>query len=95
MARNIQQVFNKVIKDGFFTEADTKGSSAMCLSLCSASIYGSITEEERLKAKASIQDYLRNYGFLRGALFHSNLPCDFAARLAIYKDWENRPTIKH
>ena len=59
MARNTQQIFNKVIKDGFYSETQDQ---CMCLALVGAQFAKSSTSEERLKAKTSIRNYLGKYG---------------------------------
>jgi hypothetical protein len=103
MARNVQQIFNKVIKSGIYKDtdfegADSEGASSryMCLALSRAKFVGVITKEDCDKASFAIDSYLRPASFvtLRGVLSYMDLPCDFSARLAIYKDWKNRPTLK-
>jgi hypothetical protein len=98
MARNVQQIFNRVIKLGIYKDADFKdrNSRYMCLALSRAKFVGVITKEDCDKASFAIDSYLRPTEFisLRVALSYTDLPYDFPATLAIYKDWKNRPTLK-
>ena len=97
MARNVQQIFNRVIKLGIYKDADFKDRSSryMCRALSRAKFVGVITKEDCDKASFAIDSYLRPVEFvsLRAALSYMDLPYDFPATLAIYKDWKNRPTL--
>lgn len=94
MARNVQQVFNKVIKDGYYPYIKGR-RTGMCLSLERACRNGAITHEDQDKAEAAINGYLRecNFAYLSSALEFSNLPHDVEAALAIYKNWKCRPKL--
>lgn len=87
---NVQEVFDKVIAAGYYNTH----RPVMCPSLELAKTDGLITDAEELLAKAEIKGYLGAWGTLGGMLLHANLDPSFVARLAIYKDWVNRPVIK-
>jgi len=95
MARNVQQIFNKVIKDGYYPAESSYSSIGMCLSLVRAKREGSITTVDMIKADDAIYQYMRKcgYAYLSGALEASNLPHDTEAMLKVYKDWKNRPQL--
>jgi hypothetical protein len=87
---NVQTVFDKVIDLGFYNQQ--QGSELMCRALKEAGRTGSISKEEFILANEEIKNYLSGFGSLGGMLFYRESPWEFPARLAIYKDWENRPT---
>lgn len=86
---NVQEVFDKVIAAGYYEK-----QKLMCFALSAALAESLISEEEFKQATAEIKGYLGAWGSLGGMLLHSNLDSAFEARLAIYKDWVNRPVIK-
>lgn len=94
MARNIQQIFNKVIKDGFYP-GETLHTVGMCISLVKAQRKGSITSLDMAKADDAIFLYMKGtgYAYLSAALKVSGLPHDVDATLAIYKAWKRRPLL--
>lgn len=86
---NIQEVFDKVIEAGYYTE----NAPLMCFSLTKASFNGVISLEERSFAHDEIKKYLGAFGSLGGLLCNNKLPYCFQDRLSIYKDWANRPVL--
>lgn len=96
MVRSIQEIFNVVIEEGFYK---SPSCSLMCFALIDAFDAGVISSEEMDAAHEAIRNYLTQTGeynpiFLKSALFLSGLPYSFEDRLAIYKDWDNRPKLK-
>lgn len=89
--RTTQETLNAVIASGHYS---TKSPAPeMCLSLFNAWEHGVITYSEYKQAVIEIQDYIRGFAFLSTALTVNDLPADRPSRLAIYKDWANRPTL--
>ena len=68
----------------------------MCGALKVAFLRELISYDEFEYVKAEIQKYLKplNLGYLSAALKDAGLPNDFNAKLAIYKDWANRPKLE-
>lgn len=74
---------------------------AMCIAANHAFKAGIITGDELNKIKNACREYVKSlsftyydgesYSFLEYALYGCYLPSDFHARLAIYRDWANRP----
>lgn len=95
--RNIQEIFNVVIAEGFYQPnyLATHYSDYMCFSLDVAERRKVITKEEMKEAQEAIAIYLKEYlgCGLETLLVEHNLPSDFPARLKIYQDWENRPEL--
>jgi hypothetical protein len=100
-ARTVQQLFNAVIAEGFYS-ADYRRfddpfppSEWMCCAVTSAVKAKCITEAEAGKLARAINQYLYSMynaaGTLATALRRNDLPADFNARLTIYRDWDNRP----
>lgn len=87
--KELQLIFDTVIDYGFYTE----GVPLMCLALEGAAYAGVISPLERDTAKLEIRKYLSGFGSLGGLLFYKDKPWQFEHRLAIYKDWANKPTI--
>ena len=87
---NVQNVFDKVIQAGIYKEE----YSLMCNALRRASVTALITPEEFHFARSEIQNYLGAFGSLGGFLNFKGRPHEFADRLAIYKDWANKPNLK-
>lgn len=93
--RDIQDIFNAVIDGGHYTE-NSSGNAWMCESLERAYKGGSIGRREYRKAKNEIFFYLggfSGYATLEGALWFNDLGHGFEERLAIYRNWANRPLI--
>lgn len=88
--RSVQEIFDAVIDGGFYTERE----DLMCFSLGGACFEGVISKKEREIAAGSIQSYLRPYYSLESKLSCYDLPNKFPNRLAIYRDWANRPRLK-
>lgn len=88
---DVQDVFNRVIDAEFYSE----GYDWMCLSLEGARERGLISRSEYKQAGDEIGAFLIfGYPTLRWALEANGLPSDFESRLAIYRDWTNRPNLK-
>ena len=87
---DVQDIFDKVIVYGRYAEGIT---TFMCtaLSLCLRSDI--LDYAEVLIAKNEIDHYLGGYHTLGRALDDNDLPCKPKDRLAIYKDWANRPKL--
>lgn len=86
--RSTQEVFNAVIKAGFYCDRFGKGVPHMCIALDNA-----------MQAKKVIQRYMESLGYctghtLRGALDANCMKSGFPTRKKIYKDWANRPFPK-
>lgn len=86
---NVQEVFDKVIAAGYYEK-----QRLMCFALRAALDEYLISEEEFKQATTEIKGYLGAWGSLGGMLLRTNLDPSFEARLAIYKNWANRPVIK-
>lgn len=87
---NVQQVFDTVILKGFYNDHHT----LMCHSLKAAARHGIISKDEFVLADSEIRKYLGGFGSLGGLLSNKEQDWSFAARLAIYKDWANKPKFK-
>lgn len=88
---DVQDVFNRVIDAKFYNES----YDWMCLSLMDARDVKLISEKEYRQAREEIRAYLPpKYLFLRSVLEDNGLRGDFESRLAIYRDWANRPSLK-
>ncbi len=90
---NIQEIFNRVIDQGYYSTLTS--NSVMCHSLYLARGEGVISTDEYLFAREQIDEYLRpTYcTYLFRALEEAGLPSTIEARTAIYRDWANRPTL--
>ena len=92
--RTIQQIFNTVIDQGFYSS-----TSFMCTALFEARSLYAITASELQKANRAIHNYMRkmnkdidcNHVSLKYVLSQRGLPCSDKDRLEIYRDWKNRP----
>lgn len=82
---DVQSVFSKVI------DANLYQGYLMCCVLTNAERKSLITQREYTAAKLAIDDYLDGCVTLGVALARRKLPCDISARIAVYKDWDNRP----
>lgn len=86
---NVQEVFNKVIKAGLFVPT----SFNMRWVVCKALKMGILTLEQRNLALSEIELY--TFGCELTTMLNAHLlPRDYAAQLAIYSDWFNRPSLK-
>lgn len=93
--RDIQTIFNVVIEAGLYPQQPSKTShDLMCFSLSTGVVAKVISVKEYVFAKAQIECYLGDYGLLAVALEKAELSGCIQDRLAIYKDWENKPTLK-
>lgn len=100
-ARTVQQLFNAVIDGGFYSDALNRydepfpPSEWMCCAVTSANRAKCITDAEAEKLRRAIERYMISLclgaGTLSTALRAVNKPASFSARLAIYRDWKNRP----
>lgn len=87
---DVQAGFDKVILKGFYNEQH----NLMCHSLKAAARLGIITKDEFVFANTEIRKYLGGFGSLGGLLGNKEQDWSFTARLAIYKDWANKPKFK-
>ena len=87
---NVQDVFNRVIDAGFYSES----GEWMCHSLELARRCGVISKEEKEIARREIRAYLGSFTILESKLYYYNLPHEFSDRLAIYRNWASRPNLK-
>ena len=89
--RTTQEILNAVIASGHYRKESP--APEMCISLINAWKDRVITHTEYKQAFIEIQDYIRGFAFLSTALAANDLHADRPSRLALYKDWENRPTL--
>ena len=87
---DVQAIFDKVIASGRYAEGVT---TFMCTALTLCLKHKILPHEEVLIAKNEIDHYLGGYHTLGLALVENGLPCKPKDRLAIYKDWANRPKL--
>lgn len=83
----VQETFNHVIQQGIYNPQN----ALMCHALKAAAKLDIITAEEYTAAKGEITAYLKGFGSLGGYLDYKKQPYDFDTRLAVYKDWANKP----
>lgn len=83
----IQALFDKVIDSGHYCHP------GMCQSVGIARAAGILNNRETAVLDDAIRSYLipKGYAWLDDALIANGLPHGPEARLAIYKDWANRP----
>src|SRR5690606_14666269 len=86
--RSAQEIFDAVIDAGFYTDS----TDWMCHSLELARRCGVISKEEKEIARREIRAYLGRFTLLETKLYHYSLPNQFSDRLAIYRNWANRPS---
>lgn len=98
-----QTILNRIIAAGYYTEdsgpteAGHWGSPFMCNAAKNAAADGVIHADYAKQVRAEIAEYFKNAlpnsndANLKRRLQLHNLPSDYSARLAIYKDWKNRP----
>ncbi len=89
--KTTQEIFNIVIDNGYYGTEASHREDFMCIALFSAYINKVITKDELAKATDEIDDYLNGVPLLRLYLLDRDLPHSFNDRLAIYRDWTNRP----
>lgn len=88
---DVQDVFNRVIDARFYSGVD----DLMCLSLMDARDVKLISEKEYRQARNEVGAFLAfKNTTLKWALEVNGLRGDFESRLAIYRDWANRPSLK-
>lgn len=95
---DVQEIFNRVIDGGFYQGGYDYNnySDLMCISLFQARNKGVITPDEDKYAENVIKNYLNDWSGcvqLYNVLKNNALENSFKARLAIYKDWDNRPKL--
>lgn len=85
----IQALFDKVIDSGHYRHP------GMCTSVARARAAGILNNRETAMLEDTIRRYLipKGYAWLYDALIANGLPHGPAARLAVYKDWANRPKL--
>ncbi len=94
--KTTQEVFNIVIDKGYYAECilvSPGKSYFMCIALTLAYDNGHITTKEYNTALAEIDAYIDSptTSVLKNYLIERDLYYSFNDRLAIYKDWANRP----
>lgn len=106
IAMNIQEIFDKVVEGEFYGPKSLNDfgdcivtSRFMCVALSIADRHGAISRDEQILAKREVDEYLKSACEgcelnLEYALHLYGLPSDYQARLAIYKDWNNRPALE-
>lgn len=86
--RTLQEIFNAVLDyDNYYSRR-----KLMCWALEHAEGLEVITEEESRFAAEQIKGYLRDWVLLSHALDCSQTEI---TPLGVYRDWANRPTLKH
>ena len=93
----VQNTFNKVIAGYFYPEckdSSRASSNYMCVALSIAEQEDVITHDEFLEARKAIQAYLCGSPTLKASLLINKLSCLGTNRLAIYCNWDNRPTLE-
>ena len=92
---NIQGIFNRVIDGGFYRPQTVLGvcSMYMCHALVHARNAGTITYDELAYAFGAIDNYLGKVVTLRSAMVRVGIEATFEKRLAVYSDWDNRPSL--
>lgn len=83
----LQRIFDTVMDDYI------KDQRSMCMILEYAAFKGLICASERDFAISSINKYMGEVMYLRMRLQCEGLPCEDEDRLAIFKDWKNRPAL--
>lgn len=99
---DVQDVFNQVIDAGYyrhwrvgeFEHLPINFSEFMCVSLTLAEEDGVISRRQFRCAVVELRRYLKGHSALASKLCDNKLPRDFESRLAIYRDWANRPSLK-
>lgn len=95
--KTIQQVFDLAIETGAY-DFDNR---YMCHAIDTLAVQGLIADHESIKVKTAINKYIGQVIYedgskvisLHSALSIRKIPNDFYDRLAIYKDWANRPRL--
>ena len=86
--RTIQEIFNAAIDcDDYYSRR-----KLMCWALQHAADLGVITEDECEFATEQVKGYLQDWVVLHHALDYSQSK---VTPLEVYRDWANRPTLKH
>lgn len=89
--KTTQEILNTVIASGHYRKES--GSHGMCLALFNAWEAGVITRKAYKQAVIEIQSYLKGFAFLSTALYVNGLPHDRPDQVAIYQNWDDRPTL--
>ena len=91
----VQQILNKVILAGYYSEeVDANKSCYMCFALDLAKKADLITSEEAWFVVEEIQRYVGRRQYISHRLRELGYPWWFADRLHIYQHWANRPVIR-
>jgi len=102
---NIQDIFNKVIALGVYDEdytLEVEGLDYLGKYMCDALVVAcyflhgpnSLSVDEYKYAEDAIAEYIGDSSHtLKGTLKDNGLDSSFKARLAIYKNWNNRPVL--
>lgn len=95
--RTLQEIFDAVIKSGWYRSRKPLSRNLMCHALELAAGDGIITYMEYCKAKKSITTYLKGYRLLCTALYASGYGVDpnYTLCKAIYSCWSARPKLKY
>lgn len=101
--RSMQEILDVVFAHGYYApRSEIYGSLAkyaypgnrswfMCDCLNYARDDKRITEEERTFARGEIREYIGGYSWMETFLEWKGCASSFTDRLAIYKNWDNRP----
>lgn len=93
--RTIQEIFNAVIKLGYYTNKPNAPKCYMCISLKAACREQQITQGERDKASKAIESYMAtipgNWGTLGNALKWGGADSSREAQMNVYLNWDKRP----
>jgi hypothetical protein len=91
--KTTQAVFNIVIDKGHYGTGALHRSDFMCIALKLAYDNGHITTKDYNTALAEIDTYIDSptTSVLKNYLIERDLYYSFNDRLAIYRDWANRP----
>jgi len=99
--KNLQEIFNQAIDLGYYQ--GHRGKIYMCFALSDMREDSVISAWECFRARRKIKQYMyeidhakSGYSYactLELSLHRRGLPCEDNDRLAIYKDWKNRPRV--
>lgn len=103
----VQQIFNAVIAAGYYSEHEVYDAGEisaygpgdkrdfMCGALRIALHFGVISAGKYVLAKKAVSLYMdqSDRAYLESALKEAGMPSSFEYRLALYKDWANRPNL--
>jgi hypothetical protein len=94
--RSVQAIFNVVVLNGFYPKKvnGKYDNDYMCNALYDTWTHHNITSDEYGLAMGAIKEYLGDFYTLYEALKTNGLPATASDRLAIYKNWVDRPVIR-